>query len=229
MTQLNNNIKKLKKENKEQSDYHNKFKKDYEKEFDNLSNEVNQLNLTIKKLKNENFKFLKENLEMKKQCEKEKKNYKFKIENILNIEFMNIKEISSEDKNERNQLKKKIENFSFENKILMEEKEKNYKEIIDLKTYIEELKNQIKNPSSLNYLKTNSKISISSFNKKDENIDDNDKLLSQYENDRDLENEKEIEEKTLSKQDNNISDINEQQCYFPIEKKKINFKTFFKI
>ena len=220
VTQLNNNIKKLKKENKEQSDYHNKFKKDYEKEFDNLSNEVNKLNLTIKKLKNENFKFLKENIEMKKQYEKEKKNYKLKIDNIINIEFININEISSDDKNAINKLKKKIENYSFENKILIEEKEKNYKEIVDLKNYIEELKNQIKNPSSLNYLKTNSKISISSFNKKDENIDDNDKLLSQYENERDLENEKEIEEKTLSKQDNNISDINEQQCYFPIEKKK---------
>ena len=220
VTQLNNNIKKLKKENKEQSDYHNKFKKDYEKEFDNLSNEVNKLNLTIKKLKNENFKFLKENIDMKKQFEKEKKNYKLKIENIINIEFNNIKEISSDDKNEINQLKKKLENFSFENKLLIEEKEKNYKEIIDLKSYIEELKNQIKNPSSLNYLKTNSKISISSFNKKDENIDDNDKLLSQYENDKDLENDKEIEEKTYSKNDNNNSDINEQQFYFPIEKKR---------
>ena len=123
---------------------------------------------------------------------KKKKNYKLKIDNIINIEFININEISSDDKNAINKLKKKIENYSFENKILIEEKEKNYKEIVDLKNYIEELKNQIKNPSSLNYLKTNSKISISSFNKKDENIDDNDKLLSQYENERDASTGKQL-------------------------------------
>ena len=71
---------------------------------------------------------------------------------------------------------KKIENYSFENKLLIEEKDKNYKEIEALKLNIEELKNQLKNnPSSLNYMKTNSKISLSSFNKKEDNIKENEK------------------------------------------------------
>jgi hypothetical protein len=163
---------------------------------------------------------------MKKQYEKEKKNYKLKIENIINIEFININEISSDDKNAINKLKKKIENYSFENKLLIEEKDKNYKEIEDLKLNIEELKNQLKNnPSSLNYIKTNSKISLSSFNKKEDNIEENEKLLSQYENENNIENE----EKTLSKQENNISDINEQSNSQIQKKKSISkFSSKFK-
>ena len=107
----------------------------------------------------------KENREMRKKIE----NKKLIIENVNDLEFINLIEINLNNKynNNINELKKKIENYSFENKLLIEEKDKNYKEIEELKLNIEELKNQLKNnPSSLNYIKTNSKISLSSFNKK---------------------------------------------------------------
>ena len=48
---------------------------------------------------------------------------------MYNIEFINIKEINSDDKNEINQLKKKIDNFTFENKILMKKKKKMIKKL----------------------------------------------------------------------------------------------------
>ena len=116
----------------------------------------------------------KENREMRKKIE----NKKLIIENVNDLEFINLIEINLNNKynNNINELKKKIENYSFENKLLIEEKDKNYKEIEDLKLNIEELKNQLKNnPSSLNYMKTNSKISLSSFNKKEDNIKENEK------------------------------------------------------
>ena len=72
-------------------------------------------------------------------------------------------------------------------------------------------------------MKTNSKISLSSFNEKEDNIEENEKLLSQYENENNIENQ----EITLSKQENNISNINEQRN-FQIQK-KINIEIFFKI
>ena len=155
-------------------------------------------------------------------------NKKLIIENVNDLEFLNLIEINLNNKynNNINELKKKIENYSFENKLLIEEKDKNYKEIEDLKLNIEELKNQLKNnPSSLNYMKTNSKISLSSFNKKEDNIEENEKLLSQYENENNIENE----EKTLSKQENNISDINEQSNSQIQKKKSISkFSSKFK-
>ena len=166
----------------------------------------------------------KENREMRKKIE----NKKLIIENVNDLEFLNLIEINLNNKynNNINELKKKIENYSFENKLLIEEKDKNYKEIEDLKLNIEELKNQLKNnPSSLNYIKTNSKISLSSFNKKEDNIEENEKLLSQYENENNIENE----EKTLSKQENNISDINEQSNSQIQKKKSISkFSSKFK-
>ncbi len=108
------------------------------------------------------------------------KNNKLLLKNILK-KWFNLIEINLNNKYNNNiiELKKKIENYSFKIKLLIEEKDKNYKEIEDIKLNIEEIKNQLKNnPSSLNYMKTNSKISLSSFNEKEDNIEENEKLLS---------------------------------------------------
>ena len=217
---LNFDVKKLEKENKNQFNSLNKLKNDYLKETEELTNEIENLNSEIKNLKDNNSKIIKENNEMKKLIQKnKKKKLNLEIEKVLDCEYISINEISSSDNiDDIYTLKKKLKNISLENKLLNEEREKNYKEIEELKSHIEELV-QLKYNSR--YLKTNSKLSNSSYIIKiDDNNDENDKLNSLYDNEKDLENEKDNDDKTISIKHYNksISDINEK-TYIPMRKK----------
>jgi len=217
---LNVDVKKLEKENKNQFNSLSKLKNDYLKETEELTNEIDNLNSEIQNLKDNNSKIINENNELKQLIEKEKeKKFNLKIEKIIDFEYISIFEINLNDNIEDiYTLKKKLKTISFENKILNEEKEKNFQEIEELKNNIDDLI-QLKYQS--HYLKTNSKLSNSSYIIKiDDNLDENEKLNSLYDNEKDLDNEKDNDEKTISiKQYNKtISDINEKS-YFPIRKK----------
>ena len=227
---LNFDIKKLEKENKNQFNSLSKLKKDYLKETEELTNEIENLNSEIKNLKDNNSKIIKENNEIKKLIKKDKeKKLNLQIEKVMDCEYISISEINSDDDFEDiYTLKKKLKNISNENKLLNEEIEKNYKEIEELKSQIEELI-QLKFQSR--YLKTNSKLSNSSYIiKLDDNNDENDKLNSLYDNEKDLENEKEIDEKTISiKHDNkSISDINEKSYNLISKKNSVKCYSKFK-
>ena len=208
--QINVDNKKLKKENKNYLETINKLKTDFEKENDELTNEINQLNKENKNLKDENLK-IKNEYEKEKQKKEELKSNLI-IENTIEIQYISIIEMDLKNDNlSIDELKKKLQSILSENKKLNQEKENNYKEIEELKIIIDDLKDQLKLPLSLNYLKTNSKFSFSSYIIKKDDNEDNDKLSDKEEND----------EKTLSiKHDNKSIYSDNEQSYSPIMKKK---------